>query len=112
MPEPTSPVTKGQSKAERTQLLIAIESMRVELEKYHPNLRMNLSKDMSQRLNLKEGIYNHFISLVNDHKYTRFQIELEITKEIETLQEKLEIYEKLEKIFRSRGGPSKSSILF
>ena len=95
MPEPNSPLTKGQSKTERTQLLVEIEFLRDELEKYHPNLRMNLSKDMSRRLKLKEQIYTHFISLVNDHNYSRSQILLEINKDVETLNEKLEIYEKL-----------------
>ena len=111
MPEPNSPLTEEQSKTERAQLLIEIEFLRDELNKFHPNLRTNLSENMSRRLNLKEEIYNHFLSLVNERKYSRSQILLDIKKEIETLGEKLEIYEKLEKTFRSGGGASKSLIL-
>ena len=110
MPEPDTPFTKEQSKAEHDQLSVEIEFLKNELEKYHPNLRTNLSEGMSRRLSLKEEIYNHFLSLVKDRKYTRSQLLMEINKETETLREKLEIYEKLEKTFQSGGRSSESLI--
>jgi hypothetical protein len=82
MPEPNSPLIKEQTTAERAQLLIVIESLRNELKNFHPNLRTNLSQDRSRRLNIKEEIYHHIFSLVDDSNYIRSQILVEITSQI------------------------------
>lgn len=84
-------------------LLLTFEKMLLDLDtKFHPNLRMNLSEEMSNRLDQRVEIYNHLKTLIKEENYTRDNVKIEIEKEIGMVRNKLDILAELQEKISSK----------